>query len=84
MKIGVPKEIKTKEYRVGIIPSGVRALVESGHKVYIEKNAGEKSGFCDDDYMQAGGLILQSPKEIFDTSEMILKVKEPKSQSMIF
>ena len=77
MKIGVPKEIKTKEYRVGIIPSGVRSLVESGHKVYIEKNAGTKSGFCDDDYRQVGGQILQSPKEIFDISEMILKVKEP-------
>jgi len=80
MKIGIPKEIKTKEYRVGIIPSGVRLLVQSRHEVYIEKDAGEKSGFSDDDYIETGAMILQSPKEIFDTCEMILKVKEPQPQ----
>lgn len=80
MKIGIPKEIKTREKRVGIIPSGVSLLVQSGHEVYIEKNAGVKSGFSDDAYNQAGAMILQSPKEIFDTCEMILKVKEPQPQ----
>ena len=77
MKIGIPKEIKTKEYRVSIIPSGVRLLVQSGHDVYIEKDAGEKSGFSNDDYKEAGAIILQSPQEIYHTCEMILKVKEP-------
>jgi alanine dehydrogenase len=80
MKIGIPKEITTKEYRVGIIPSGVRLLVQSGHEVYIEKDAGEKSGFSDDDYSESGAMILQGPKEIFNTCEMILKVKEPQPQ----
>ncbi len=80
MKIGIPKEIKTKEYRVGIIPSGVKLLVRSGHEVYIEKDAGEKSGFSDDDYREAGAMILETPKEIFNTCEMILKVKEPQPQ----
>jgi alanine dehydrogenase len=80
MKIGIPKEIKSKEYRVGIIPSGVRSLVQGGHKVYIEKDAGEKSGFSNDDYSEAGATILHSPKEIFDDCEMILKVKEPQPQ----
>ncbi len=80
MKIGIPKEIKTKEYRVGIVPSGVKLLVQSGHEVYVEKEAGEKSGFFDDDYQQAGAMILQGAKEIFDTCEMILKVKEPQPQ----
>ena len=80
MKVGIPKEIKTKEYRVAIIPSGVRVLVEAGHKVYIEKDAGEKSGFSNDDYMESGATILQTPKEIFNTCEMILKVKEPQPQ----
>lgn len=80
MKIGIPKEIKTREKRVGIIPSGVSLLVQSGHEVYIEKNAGVKSGFSDDAYKQVGAMILQSPKEIFDTCEMILKVKEPQPQ----
>ena len=80
MKIGIPKEIKTKEYRVGIIPSGVKLLTQSGHEVYIEKDAGNKSGFSDDDYKQAGAKILQSLKAIYDTCEMILKVKEPQLQ----
>jgi alanine dehydrogenase len=77
MKIGIPKEIKVKEYRVGMIPSGVRVLVQSGHEVFIEKEAGVKSGFSDDDYVEAGATILQSPQEIFESCEMIIKVKEP-------
>jgi len=80
MKIGIPKEIKIKEYRVGMIPSGVRSLVESGHHVYIQKNAGEKSGFSDSDYQQAGGVILDDLKEIYKICEMIVKVKEPQSE----
>jgi len=84
MKIGVPKEIKIKEYRVGMIPSGVRVLVQSGHEVYIEKEAGVKSGFSDDDYLDAGATILQSPHEIFERCEMILKVKEPQPSEYDF
>jgi len=80
MKIGVPKEIKVKEFRVGMIPSGVRALVQSGHEVYIEQEAGVKSGFTDDDYSEAGATILQTPQEIFERCEMIIKVKEPQPQ----
>lgn len=80
MKIGVPKEIKSKEYRVGMIPSGVRLLVEGGHEVYIQKNAGEKSGFPDSAYQQAGGIMLDDPKEVYSTCEMIVKVKEPQPQ----
>lgn len=80
MKIGIPKEIKTKEYRVGMIPSGIELLVQSGHKVYIEENAGEKSGFSNDDYKRVGAIILQSAKEIFNICEMIVKVKEPLPQ----
>ncbi|GIU00253.1 alanine dehydrogenase [Sulfurovum sp. TSL6] len=77
MKIGIPKEMKSKEYRVGMIPSGVRLLVESGHDVYIQKNAGEKSGFPNSEYKQAGAVILEDSKEIFENCEMIVKVKEP-------
>ena len=80
MTIGIPKEIKTKEYRVGIIPSGVKVLVQSGHEVYIETEAGVKSGFLDDDYVEAGAKILQSPQEVYGHCEMILKVKEPQVQ----
>ena len=80
MKIGIPREIKIKEYRVGIIPSGVRLLVDGGHKVYIQKDAGEKSGFSNEDYKQAGAVILENPKEIFEICEMIVKVKEPQPE----
>ena len=80
MKIGIPKETKSKEYRVGIIPSGVRLLVESGHEVYIQKDAGEKSGFHDDTYQQAGATLLEDAKEIFEICEMIVKVKEPQPE----
>lgn len=80
MRIGVPKEIKAKEFRVGMIPAGVRVLVQSGHEVYIEQEAGVKSGFLDDDYSEAGGTILKTPKEIFESCEMIVKVKEPQVQ----
>lgn len=80
MKIGIPKEIKSKEYRVGMIPSGVRLLVEGGHKVYIQKDAGEKSGFSNNEYKQAGAVILEDVKEIFEICEMIVKVKEPQPE----
>lgn len=80
MKIGVPREVKTKEYRVGMIPSGVEQLVGSGHQVYIEKGAGEKSGFCDSEYAEAGASIVKSPGEIYDQCEMIIKVKEPQPE----
>jgi alanine dehydrogenase len=84
MKIGIPKEVKTKEFRVAIIPSGVRILVEAGHEVCIEKDAGVKSGFSNDDYMAAGATIVENPKEIFDTCAMILKVKEPQPEEYDF
>jgi len=77
MKIGIPKEIKTKEFRVGMIPSGVKVLVESGHEVYIENNAGSKSGFPNEDYLEAGAVVLKTPEELFSQCEMIVKVKEP-------
>lgn len=80
MKIGIPKEVKTREYRVGMIPSGVEQLVRSGHRVFIEKGAGEKSGFDDSDYSEAGASIVQSPRELYDQCEMIIKVKEPQTE----
>lgn len=77
MIIGVPKEIKTEEYRVGIVPSGVRTLVESEHRVVIEAGAGAGSGISDDEYIAAGAQILNGAKEVYDASDMIMKVKEP-------
>jgi alanine dehydrogenase len=77
MRIGVPKEIKVHEYRVGLVPSSVRELVHSGHNVFIEKAAGAGAGITDDAYRAVGARIADSPEEIFSRAEMIVKVKEP-------
>lgn len=77
MKIGVPKEIKTNENRVALTPIGAEVLRRNGHKIYVEKNAGVGSGFSDADYKKVGATILKSPDEVFDTADMIMKVKEP-------
>ena len=77
MIIGVPKEVKDHESRVGIVPSGVKALVDAGHKVLVESQAGELSSMPDEDYKQAGASILKSAAEVWSKAEMVVKVKEP-------
>jgi alanine dehydrogenase len=77
MKIGVPKEIKTNENRVALIPSSVEILRNHGHSIYVEASAGLGSGFSDDDYKAAGAEILPDPSSVFSKTEMIVKVKEP-------
>ncbi|OGT38501.1 MAG: alanine dehydrogenase [Gammaproteobacteria bacterium RIFCSPHIGHO2_12_FULL_38_14] len=77
MLIGVPKETKNFEYRVGLVPSSVRELIAHGHEVIIERNAGEKIGFDDQSYQQVGAKILSTLEEIYEKAEMIVKVKEP-------
>jgi alanine dehydrogenase len=77
MKVGLPKEIKDNEYRVGLTPAGVRALTDAGHQVFIEKGAGEGSGFSDEQYIRAGGKILDRADDVWAEGEMIVKVKEP-------
>lgn len=80
MLIGVTKEIKNHEYRVGLIPSSVRELVANGHQILIEKNAGIGIGFCDKQYQDAGATIIDTPAEIFKRADMIVKVKEPQPE----
>jgi len=77
MIIGIPREIKKDEYRVGMTPVGVELLVQAGHQVLIERDAGIGSGLSDDEYAQHGAQIVDSADEIFARSEMIVKVKEP-------
>ncbi len=77
MLIGVPKEIKNFEYRVGLIPSSVRELIAHGHQVVVQKGAGEKIGFGDDAYTHVGARIATTADEIFQHADMIIKVKEP-------
>ena len=77
MKVGVPKEVKNHEYRVAITPAGVHELVVHGHEVFVEASAGEGSSIPDEEYVAAGATILDTPDEVWDTGELVLKVKEP-------
>ena len=77
MKIGIPKEIKNNENRVGMTPAGVSELVKHGHSVYVQKTAGEGSGFSDEAYTNVGAQILPTIEDVYATADMIIKVKEP-------
>ncbi|MEH6472087.1 MAG: alanine dehydrogenase [Halopseudomonas sp.] len=80
MLIGVPKEIKNHEYRVGLTPSSVQELVNRGHQVIVENNAGAGIDFSNDEYISAGASIVQTAAEVFERAEMVVKVKEPQPQ----
>lgn len=77
MKIGVPKELKHNEARVGINPAGVELLVKAGHCVYVQKEAGNLSGFTDKQYIAYGAIIIDNIEDIYNLSDLIVKVKEP-------
>lgn len=77
MIIGVPKEIKNMEFRVGMTPAGVEEMVKHGHTVYVQRTAGEGSGFSDSEYEAAGAQLLDTNTEVYARAEMIVKVKEP-------
>lgn len=77
MKIGVPKEIKNNENRVGMTPAGVKEMTARGHQVYVQHTAGEGTGFADEEYTAAGAVILPAIEDVYATADMIVKVKEP-------
>ena len=77
MKVGIPKEIKNNENRLGMTPSGVSELTRRGHIVYVQKSAGEGSGFSDQLYEEAGAEILPTIEDVYKSADMIVKVKEP-------
>lgn len=77
MKVGIPKEIKNNENRVGMTPAGVAELVTHGHEVFVQHTAGEASGFADEDYSAAGASILATIEDVYAIADMIVKVKEP-------
>lgn len=79
MRIGIPKEIKNHEYRVGLTPKGASILVRHGHQVGIESNAGLGAGFRNEHYQQAGAIIADNPSDIFASADLIVKVKEPQT-----
>src|SRR5437660_2333648 len=77
MIVGVPREIKTNENRVALVPAGAESLVGDGHTVLVEQGAGLGSGFSDDTYSAAGATIVPKPDDVWAKAEMIMKVKEP-------
>ena len=77
MRIGCPKEIKNREYRVGLTPAAASTYVDAGHEVFVEKNAGLQAGFNDSEYISAGAKILDSAENVWEAADMIVKVKEP-------
>ena len=79
MRIGVPREIKIREYRVGLVPANVRELVARGHEVVVESGAGAGISAADDDYADAGASIVATPRAVFDAADLIVKVKEPQA-----
>jgi alanine dehydrogenase len=79
MRVGVPKEIKVEEYRVGLTPESVRTLVSHGHRVVVESHAGMGIGATDEDYVRAGAGVAQTAEEVFAGADMIVKVKEPQA-----
>ena len=79
MRVGVPKEIKNHEYRVGLVPSSVLELVHHGHEVIVQQGAGLGAGLTDEDYIAAGATMIETADEIFASADMIVKVKEPQA-----
>ena len=77
MIIGVPKEIKNNENRVGLTPAGVKEIIKRGHQVYVQQSAGANSGFADEAYLVAGANLLPTIDEVYAIAEMIVEVKEP-------
>ena len=82
MIIGVPKEIKLQEHRIGLTPDSVKALTEKKHEVLIQNNGGFEAGFTNEDYLKSGAKIINNPDEIFKKAELIVKVKEPQMQEV--
>ena len=82
MRIGVPKEIKPQENRIGLTPESVQVLTSSGHKVLVENKGGSEAGFYNNQYIKAGATIVDKAEDIFNDSEVIVKVKEPLSDEI--
>ena len=80
MIIGIPKEIKEQENRVGLLPSGAQELKKRGHKVLVERGAGQGSGYADSDYANSGAQVVADHDEVFHRADLIVKVKEPQAE----
>src|SRR5579864_6133102 len=83
MIVGVPREVKDHETRVGLVPSGVTILREAGHEVLVQSGAGDGSSITDHEYMQAGGAIIETPEEVWRRADLVVKVKEPQPSEYV-
>ena len=83
MKVGTVRELKNNEFRVGMTPDNVQSYVNAGHVVYVEKGAGFESGFTDEEYAAAGAMMMDTAKEVWDTVDMMIKVKEPLPEEVL-
>lgn len=84
MKVGVPREIKNHEYRIGLTPEGVSELCRRGHEVFVEQNCGARVGYRNEDYQAAGATVLESAQAVYQASELIIKVKEPQPEEFAY
>lgn len=84
MKIGVPREVKNHEYRIGVTPAGVRELCQHGHEVFVEENCGAKVGFSNEEYQAAGATVLDSAEQVYQAAQLIIKVKEPQPEEFAY
>ena len=83
MRIGIPKEVKSNEFRVSVTPSGVAELVHRGHDVVVEKSAGVGSSFSDEEYIEAGATMVDTADDVWKQGDLIVKVKEPSPKNSI-
>ena len=84
MVIGVPKEIKDHETRVALVPSGISSLHEAGHEVLVEAGGGEESSISDQEYQQAGAIVVDAAKDVWRQAELVVKVKEPQPSETVY
>ncbi|MCK5395475.1 MAG: alanine dehydrogenase, partial [Gammaproteobacteria bacterium] len=84
MKIGIPQEIMTGEGRVPLTPDACKKLVDAGHSVYVEKNAGVNSGYLDTEYQRTGAELVDTPQALYESAQLIVKVKQPLTQDIAF
>lgn len=84
MRVGIPTEVKDNEHRVAIAPAGAHALIEHGHEVLVQSGAGEASGITDEQYSEAGAIIVDEAADVWGDAELVLKVKEPVAEEYDF
>jgi alanine dehydrogenase len=84
MKIGIPQEVMTGEARIALTPAACKTLIAAGHQVYVQQNAGQYSGYSDEDYLHSGAVMVETAKQLYETAQLIVKVKQPLEQDISY